>query len=325
MLLGDRAVTRGPLWGNTRGGNEPRSRCDGVKGTSRRTLAVGPARGRRRTVPGVAHPPGRHGRRGSPVLADAPSTATTLLSTIVGASVGLAGFVVTATVLAIQMATGTFSARYMRTTYRDHLLHATLAFLAGTLTFSFALLRQVSGKQVPNIGVNVAGLCLVASLVLFLLFFGRLIHRLRPVAVATLVGQLAKRVITTVTQPAETEITETLVAPRGDPALTVASLRVGAIPAINLRRPIKWASEHDAFLVMKVGVGDSVAAGQTVIAVDGGGTSRRGPLANCVGCWRWGWNGPSSRIQPSQSGSWWMSPSRLCPQPSTTPPQPCRP
>lgn len=33
-----------------------------------------------------------------------------MLSTIVGATVGLAGFVVTVTVLAIQMATGTFSA-----------------------------------------------------------------------------------------------------------------------------------------------------------------------------------------------------------------------
>jgi len=37
-----------------------------------------------------------------------------VLTTIVGATVGLTGFVVTVTVLAIQMATGTFSARYMR-------------------------------------------------------------------------------------------------------------------------------------------------------------------------------------------------------------------
>ena len=37
------------------------------------------------------------------------------------------------------------------------------------------------------------------SLVLFLLFFDRFIHRLRPVAVAGFVGQVAQRVITTVT------------------------------------------------------------------------------------------------------------------------------
>jgi uncharacterized membrane protein len=81
-----------------------------------------------------------------------PSAASTVLTTIVGATVGLTGFVVTVTVLAIQMATGTFSARYMRIWYRDRLLKAVLAVLAGTLTFSFSLLRQVGSKQVPNIG-----------------------------------------------------------------------------------------------------------------------------------------------------------------------------
>src|SRR5215813_2018962 len=77
-----------------------------------------------------------------------PSTASTVLTTIVGATVGLTGFVVTVTVLAIQMATGTFSARYMRIWYRDPLLKGVLAALAGTLTFAFSLLRQVGSKQV---------------------------------------------------------------------------------------------------------------------------------------------------------------------------------
>src|SRR5215217_5017334 len=133
----------------------------------------------------------------------APATASTVLTTIVGAMVGLAGFVVTVSVLAIQMATGTFSARYMRIWYRDHMLKAVLAMLAGTLTFSFSLLRQVGSTQVPNIGVSVAGSLLVLSLVLFLLFFDRFVHRLRPVAVAGLVGQVARRVIITVTEAGE--------------------------------------------------------------------------------------------------------------------------
>src|SRR5690349_17763021 len=47
------------------------------------------------------------------------STASTLLSAIVGAMAALTGFVVTVTVLVVQMATGSFSARYMRLWYRD--------------------------------------------------------------------------------------------------------------------------------------------------------------------------------------------------------------
>jgi uncharacterized membrane protein len=66
-----------------------------------------------------------------------------VLAAVVGASVALTGFVVTVSVLIVQMATGTFSARYMRLFYRDAALKAVLAVLVGTMTFSYALLRHV--------------------------------------------------------------------------------------------------------------------------------------------------------------------------------------
>lgn len=200
-----------------------------------------------------------------------PSAASTVLTTIVGATVGLTGFVVTVTVLAIQMATGTFSARYMRIWYRDRMLKAVLAVLAGTLTFSFSLIRQVGTKQVPNIGVSVAGALLVLSLVLFLLFFDRFIHRLRPVAVADLVGQMALRVITTVTRAAETDTSSAGTA-AGDPLLMVTSGRAGSIQALNVRGLVTWASRHNYLLAMQAAVGDFVTTGQHVIAVFGDGT-----------------------------------------------------
>jgi uncharacterized membrane protein len=201
-----------------------------------------------------------------------PSTASTVLTTIVGATVGLTGFVVTVTVLAIQMATGTFSARYMRIWYRDRLLKAVLAVLAGTLAFSFSLLRQVGSKQVPNIGVSVAGFLVVLSLVLFLLFFDRFIHRLRPVAVADLVGQMALRVITTVTEAAEIDTGSAEIA-AGDPVLMVASRRAGSIQAVNVRGLVTWASSHDHLLAMQAAVGDFVTTGQHLIAVFGDGAA----------------------------------------------------
>ena len=63
-----------------------------------------------------------------------PSTASTVLSAIVGAMAALTGFVVTVTVLAVQMATGTFSARYMRLWYRDRMLKMLLALLLDHLS-----------------------------------------------------------------------------------------------------------------------------------------------------------------------------------------------
>jgi uncharacterized membrane protein len=201
----------------------------------------------------------------------APSTASTVLSTIVGATVGLTGFVVTVAVLAIQMATGTFSARYMRVWYRDRLLKAVLTMLAGTLTFAFSLLRQVGTNRAPNIGVSVAGFLLVVSLVLFLLFFDRFIHRLRPVAVAALAGQVARRTITTVTRAAEIGTASAKIA-TGEPMLMVSTRRDGSIQAVNVRGLVRWASRHDHLLAMQAAVGDFVVAGQHVIAVFGDGS-----------------------------------------------------
>ena len=200
-----------------------------------------------------------------------PSTASTMLTTIVGAMVGLTGFVVTVTVLAIQMATGTFSARYMRLWYRDNLLKATLAVLAGTLAFSFSLLRQVNSSKAPNIGVSVAGFLMVLGLVLFLLFFDRFVHRLRPVAVASLAGRQARRAIATVTEAAETDSAATQT-PAGDPALMVSSQRDGSIQAIDVRGMVTWASRHDQLLAMQAAIGDFVTSGQPVIAVVGNGS-----------------------------------------------------
>ena len=82
------------------------------------------------------------------------STATSVLTSIVGATAALIGFVVTVTVLAVQMASGTFSPRYMRLWYRDGMLKATLGVLVGTLTLSFSLLRRVEDDFIPNVGVT---------------------------------------------------------------------------------------------------------------------------------------------------------------------------
>ena len=121
------------------------------------------------------------------------STATTVLAAIVGAMVALTGFALTVSVLGVQMATGTFSARYMRILLRDPMLKGLLAVLVGTTTFSFALLGRTESENVPDFGVTVAGGLVLVSLILFLVFLDRFLHRLRPVAVAAFVARAGMR------------------------------------------------------------------------------------------------------------------------------------
>ena len=216
-----------------------------------------------------------------------PSTASTVLSTIVGAMAALTGFVVTVTVLAVQMATGTFSARYMRLWYRDRVLKLLLALLVGTLAFSFALLRQVESRFVPNLGVTVAGFLVVASLLLFVVFLDRFLHRLRPVAVAALVARYARRdfaaYAAALTAP---DVFIGMFEPAGEePTLVVRSARPGAIQALHAGGLAGWAREHECLVVLCHRVGDFVPAGAKLIETYGGaapGTRAEAKLRNMI-------------------------------------------
>jgi uncharacterized membrane protein len=201
------------------------------------------------------------------------STASTVLSAIVGSTAALIGFVVTVTVLVVQMATGTFSARYLRLWYRDRMLKAVLATLLGTLAFSAQLLRHVETTSVPNIGVTVAGLLLMISLILFMLYLDRVLHRMRPVAVAALVGAAGRKAFeAAVRWAARPDAPDFVVGhfrPSGEPALRVRSTVAGSIQAIDSSGLVRWAGEHRCLLVMPHPVGDFLPRGSTLIEVYG--------------------------------------------------------
>ena len=201
------------------------------------------------------------------------STATAVLAAIVGAMAALTGFVVTVTTLVVQMATGTFSARYMRLWYRDRMLKVLLALLVGTLAFAFSLMRHVETNFVPDIGVSVAGGLVVASLLAFLVFLDRYLHRLRPVAVAALVHKYFRRNFTyEVHRAANPDVfIGVLDAGREAPSLTVRSPRAGAIQAVDADALVGWARKQDCLIVLRHAIGDFVPSGATLIDVYGGG------------------------------------------------------
>ncbi|HET7049522.1 MAG TPA: DUF2254 domain-containing protein [Solirubrobacteraceae bacterium] len=206
-------------------------------------------------------------------LTYSPSTASTLLTAIVGATAALTGFVVTVTVLVVQMATGTFSARYMRIWYRDRMLKAVLALLVGTLAFSFTLLRRVESNFVPNLGTSIAGVLLIASLLVFLIFLDRFLHRLRPVAVAALVSRYVRRDFAPTERrlAAAPDVFCGTVQDRAEPPSVVAhSARAGAIQAMHIDGLVAWAREYRRLVVVRHRIGDFVPAGAILIEAYGG-------------------------------------------------------
>lgn len=201
------------------------------------------------------------------------STASTVLTTIIGAMATVTGFVVTVTVLVVQMATGTFSARYMRLWYRDRMLKFALALMIGTLMFSFALLRRIETNFVPNLGVSAAGLLLFASLLTFVVFLDRYLHRLRPVAVASIAAVAGKRsfingIASAASQDAP-DFTVDPLRPPGEPSVVVRSDRAGSIQAIHGKGLVRWARERQCLLALPHVVGDFVPEGAPIVRVYG--------------------------------------------------------
>jgi uncharacterized membrane protein len=186
----------------------------------------------------------------------------------------LTGFVVTVTVLVVQMATGTFSARYMRLWYRDPMLKSLLALLVGTLAFSFALLRRVDNDFVPNLGVSITGVLVIVSLILFMVFLDRYLHRLRPVAVATLVAGYVHREFERLRVEAVTTpgiFAGTFDSDGRQPTSTVRTRQAGVIQAIDAEGIARWASRRDCLVVLCRRVGDFIPENEVLFEIFGTG------------------------------------------------------
>lgn len=199
------------------------------------------------------------------------TTASGVLSSIVGAMIALLGFVVTIGVLVIQQATGTLSPRYMRLWYRDRLQKTVLATFTGTFAFAFSLLRSIESNSVPDLGVTLAGMAVAVSLLLLLIYLNRFTHNLRPVAIADLVGRMGEDVFE------HGAVAVRASAPRGgeaamrDVRMTVVRATAGgAIQALNTDGLTALATRHDCVFTVPHLMGDYVARGAVLVEVHGG-------------------------------------------------------
>jgi uncharacterized membrane protein len=202
------------------------------------------------------------------------ATANGLLTAIIGAMVGLFGFVVTIGVLVVQMATGTLSPRFMRLWYRDRLQKLVLAAFVGTVTFAFTVLRGVKDDAVPSLGVTVAGVAFGVNLILLLLYLDRFAHNLRPVGVGAMVGRRGlAEAEKTVRKAAAARVRVVRGENPLDPTTPAAAIRLqagGAVHAINVRGLVEEAIRHDCALEVTCSVGDFVPPGATVVRVHSG-------------------------------------------------------
>ena len=202
-----------------------------------------------------------------------PETATAVLSATIAAAASLTGFVLTVTVLGVQMATGTFSPRYMRLWYRDPMLKLVLAELIGTLAFAFTVIRQVQPDRIPDVSVSLAAGGIIFGLLLFMLFFDRFMHRMRPVAVAALMATECREAfedfVRETARPDTACVARGSLGPTTDPVYVVRATRAGTIQSVDARGLTRFAQRHGCLLVFRHPVGDFVPVGAGIVEVRG--------------------------------------------------------
>ncbi len=199
------------------------------------------------------------------------STASSVLSAVVGAMVGLIGLVVTIGVLVVQMATGTLSPRFMRLWYRDRLQKVVLASFTATFVFAFVLLSNVTSGPVPDLGVTMAGIAVTVDLFLLLVYLDRFVHALRPVAVAAAMARSGLAIVdeTSRHERRHAEAASSDPEARQGTPVQVRANRSGAIQAINGTGLIALATRHDLVCDLRQTVGDFVISGAVLAELSG--------------------------------------------------------
>ncbi|MFI6071074.1 DUF2254 domain-containing protein [Actinoplanes sp. NPDC051343] len=119
----------------------------------------------------------QHGRLGwLGLFAMSSDAAVTLLSTIAGATITTAGVVFSLLVVSLQLASGQFSPRVLRTFWRDRAGQILIGLLLATFAFCVLALGHVDnqGAQAPRLTMTVAIVLTLASVLAIVVFLNRI-------------------------------------------------------------------------------------------------------------------------------------------------------
>ncbi|MEJ7647454.1 MAG: DUF2254 domain-containing protein [Nakamurella sp.] len=131
------------------------------------------------------------------------SAARTVLDAVASSLITVTSLTFSLTVVTLQLASGQFSPRLLRTFTRDRFVHVTLALFLATFVYALTVLRTVRSTDeqqdqfVPQISVTVAFVLAVASVVALVLF---LAHLAREIRVETMLAGVHRDATSTVTR-----------------------------------------------------------------------------------------------------------------------------
>lgn len=195
-------------------------------------------------------------------------TARELMATIAGSMITVTGVVFTLTVVALQIASGQYSPRVLRSFLRDPANQTVLAVFLATFAWAVSILPTVRVAQqgqeeyVPRLGVTIGTALVALSLGLLVFFIHRLTTSIRVESIMRTVRQetleTLQRVHPTLRRAADREpATPTI----PDDALRVPLRRSGYLQAVDHRQLLRAATQHDIVIMIHPVVGTHLVEG----------------------------------------------------------------
>lgn len=220
-----------------------------------------------------------------PLFAGSASTGATLLSTIAGAVTSLLALVFTIITVVIQLATGQYSARALRTLYTDRPSHFTIGIFVATVSYSLLVLPSVSGEtDALGVTVLVAVVMAVLSVVTFAIFAHHIAHLIRVGSLVSTVAADTRSAIDRAMPDSTDEGSQARSRPAPPDTQAVRSVRAtssGALVIIDEPALVKAAHKMGGRIDVVPALGDYVPQGAVLFRVWGLDTAEK-ELRRCV-------------------------------------------
>ncbi len=205
-----------------------------------------------------------------PLFVGSADSARSVLSVIAGSTMTVTSLTFSLTVVALQVASGQFTPRLMRSFLSDRGNKVVLAIFLGTFTLSLVLLQFVQGAtetftvQVPTLGVTLAILAALASIIALVYFIHHLTQQLRIDRVMWRVADATLAAIDANYRPARLPDDDADEVDLPDQLVVVAARRSGHLNDFDLDALLDAAVEARLTVRLRPVVGAFVVAGTTL-------------------------------------------------------------
>ena len=204
------------------------------------------------------------------VFAGSADSARSVLSTIAGSIMTVTSLTFSLTVVALQVASGQFTPRLMRTFLSDRGNQTVLAIFLGTFAYSMVLLQSVQAesdripRSIPALGVTAATGAALLSVIALVYFFHHLTVQLRVDKVMQGVAGNTIEEVRTTFRPAVVDEQPPEVADVPENAVVVRAPTSGYLANVALETLVDAATHARLSIRLRTSIGSWVVEGTTL-------------------------------------------------------------